>query len=122
MDLRGQPTRRPRNLAGQQQWRRGLIGLLLFLAIAVVLVIWLLRRRSRLFCWQTINVNGLERRYLLRSSDAGACAKPLLLCFHGGRAQVELLALRSGIAETGERQGCMVVFPEAEDGWTDLRP
>jgi polyhydroxybutyrate depolymerase len=99
-----------------------LIGTLLFVGVTLVVVLWLLWRRRTLVRWHTINVNGSERRYLVCSSDEGARHKPLLLCFHGGRAQVELLARRSGIAEAGQLQGYMVIFPEAKDGWIDLRP
>jgi polyhydroxybutyrate depolymerase len=99
-----------------------LIGPLFLIAVGLFVVFWLLSRRRSLFRWHTINVNGLERRYLLRRSDEGARYKPLLLCFHGGRAQVELLARRSGVAEAGQRLGCFVIFPEAKDGWIDLQP
>lgn len=99
-----------------------MIGPLFLIAVGLFVVFWLLSRRRSLFRWHTINVNGLERRYLLRRSDEGARYKPLLLCFHGGRAQVELLARRSGVAEAGQRLGCLVIFPEAKDGWIDLQP
>jgi polyhydroxybutyrate depolymerase len=98
-----------------------LIGPLLVIGAALLVVFWLLWRRSDVR-WYTIDVNGTERRYLLYSSDEGAHHKPLLLCFHGGRAQVELLAQRSGVVESGQRLGYTVVFPEAKDGWIDLRP
>ena len=87
-----------------------------------MLFFWLLWRPRGVLFWQSINVDGLERRYLVRSSNDGGRRKPLLLCFHGGRAQVELLARRSGIAEAAQHRGCMVIFPEARDGWVDLRP
>ena len=99
-----------------------MIGLLVLLVIAVLVVLWLLWRPRGVLFWQSINVDGLERRYLVRSSNDGGRRKPLLLCFHGGRAQVELLARRSGIAEAAQHRGCMVIFPEARDGWVDLRP
>jgi pimeloyl-ACP methyl ester carboxylesterase len=98
------------------------IGTLFLIAVVLPVVFWLLSHRRSLARWHTINVNGLERRYLLCRSDEGARYKPLLLCFHGGRAQVELLARRSGVAESGQRLGCLVIFPEAKDGWIDLRP
>jgi polyhydroxybutyrate depolymerase len=99
-----------------------LIWPFLFIAAAFFVVLWLLARRRGRVRWHTITVNGVERRYVLRTADEGAGGKPLLLCFHGGRARVELLAQRSGIAEAGQRLGCIVVFPEAKDGWIDLRP
>jgi polyhydroxybutyrate depolymerase len=99
-----------------------LIGALLFIGAALLIALGLLWRRRNLARWYKINVNGVERRYLLVPSQSGATHKPLLLCFHGGRAQVELLARRSGILELGDRHGCTVVFPEAKDGWIDLRP
>jgi polyhydroxybutyrate depolymerase len=99
-----------------------LIGSFFVLVLALLVVLWLLLQRRRVDYWRTINVNGLERRYLVRSSDPGARQHPLLLCFHGGGGRVELLAQRMGVAESGQRQGCMVVFPEAKDGWIDARP
>jgi len=99
-----------------------LIGTPFLIAVVRRVVFWLLSRRRSLARGHTINVNGLERRYLLRRSDEGAGYKPLLLCFHGRRGQVELLARRSGVAESGQRLGCLVIFPEAKDGWIDLRP
>lgn len=98
-----------------------MIASLLILAAIFLILLFLWRRPTRLD-WQAIDVNGVERRYLLRITDRRARDRALLLCFHGGRAQVELLARRAGIAEAGERQGCLVVFPEARDGWIDLRP
>jgi len=99
-----------------------LIWPLLFIAAALFVALWLVSWRRAPVRWHTVTVNGVERRYLLRTSDEGAGSKPLLLCFHGGRARVELLAQRSGIAEAGERLGFIVVFPEAKNGWVDLRP
>jgi polyhydroxybutyrate depolymerase len=99
-----------------------LIGPLFVLGVAMLVAIWLLSRRHSGLVWRTINVNGSERRYLLHASDEGSRQKPLLICFHGGFARVESLAKRSGIAEAGRRQGCMVIFPEAADGWIDARP
>jgi polyhydroxybutyrate depolymerase len=64
----------------------------------------------------------LERRYLVLSADPSARNKPLLLCFHGGLARVQLLVQTSGIAIVGQRHGYAVVFPEAKDGWIDSRP
>jgi len=98
-----------------------LIGPLFVLGVALLVVIWLLTRRRRLR-WRTINVNGLERRYLLFPADEGAGQMPLLLFFHGGLARVEFLAAHSGVVEAGKRYGCMVIFPEAADGWIDARP
>ena len=97
-------------------------GPLFVLAVALLVVLWLLWRSRRSVRWSTINVNGLERRYLLLSSAPGARNKPLLLCFHGGLAGVKMLVRTSGIAEVGQRQGYTVVFPEAKDGWIDSRP
>lgn len=99
-----------------------MIGSLFVLVVALLVALWLLWRRQDSFRWCTINVNGLERRYLLRSIDMRARKKPLLLCLHGGGGRVEWLARRSGFVESGQRGGYMVVFPEARDGWIDLRP
>jgi polyhydroxybutyrate depolymerase len=99
-----------------------LIKQLLVRGVAFLVSLWPRWPRRRQLCWRTINANGLERRYLLRASDLSANKKPLLLCFHGGAARVELLARRSGVSEAGQRQGFMVVFPEAKDGWIDSRP
>jgi polyhydroxybutyrate depolymerase len=98
-----------------------LIGPLLVVGVSLLVAIWLLRQRRGGLVWRTISVNGVRRRYLVRASDVGL-NKPLLICFHGGLARTELLAEHSGIAEAGRRQGCMVIFPEAEGGWIDARP
>jgi polyhydroxybutyrate depolymerase len=98
-----------------------LIGPLVVVGVALLVAIWLLRRRGGGLVWRTINVSGVRRRYLVRPSDVGL-NKPLLICFHGGLARTELLAEHSGIAEAGRRQGYMVIFPEAEGGWIDARP
>jgi polyhydroxybutyrate depolymerase len=92
------------------------------MVIAIFVILWLVWRPRNVLLWHSINVDGMERRYLVCSSNEGARRKPLLLCFHGGRAQVELLARRSGIAEAAQHHGCVVIFPEARDGWVDLRP
>lgn len=99
-----------------------MIVLLLFIGVALTVALWLLWPRGTLVRWHTISINGSERRYLVCSSGQSARYKPLLLCFHGGRAQIELLARRSGIAKAGQLQGYLVIFPEAKDGWIDLRP
>jgi polyhydroxybutyrate depolymerase len=103
-----------------------LIGPLFVLGCALLAAIWFLTRRhvspDSGLVWRTINVHGLERRYLLHASDEGSRQKPLLICFHGGFVRVDSLAERSGIAEAGRRQGCIVIFPEAADGWIDARP
>jgi polyhydroxybutyrate depolymerase len=99
-----------------------LIGPFFVVAVALLAVLWVLWHRKTLVLSRTITVNGLERRYLLRSSDLRARNKPLMLCFHGGGGRVEWLARHSGLAEAGRRQGYMVVFPVAEDGWIDSRP
>jgi polyhydroxybutyrate depolymerase len=91
------------------------------LVVALLVVVWLLWRRRSRIVWRTINVNGAERRYIIRASDLGARLKPLLLCFHGGGGRVEALARRSGLAESGHRHGFMVLFPEATEGWIDAR-
>jgi polyhydroxybutyrate depolymerase len=91
------------------------------LAVALLAVLWLLWHRDLVHS-RTITVNGLERHYLLRSSDLRARHKPLMLCFHGGGGRVKWLAQHSGLAESGRRQGYMVVFPVAKDGWIDSRP
>ena len=95
---------------------------LLAVAAAFFVVLWALSRRRGAPRWHSLSVNGLERRYLMRGADESTGARPLLLCFHGGRARVELLAQRSGVAEAGLGLGWMVAFPEARDGWVDLRP
>jgi polyhydroxybutyrate depolymerase len=99
-----------------------LIGPLFVIVVAVLVAIWFLTRRDSGLVWRTINVKGLERRYLLYAADESSRPKPLLICFHGGFVRVESLAERSGIAEAGRREGWMVVFPEAADGWIDARP
>ena len=99
-----------------------MIGPFFVLAVALLVVIWLLWRRRSRALWRTINVNGVERRYIIRAYDAGARHKPLLICFHGGAARVELLARHSGVAEAAQRQGCIAIFPEAPEGWIDARP
>lgn len=99
-----------------------MIGTAFVLIVALLVALWLLWRRRVLVHARTISVNGLERRYLLRSSDLHARQKPLLLCFHGGGGRVEWLARSSGLAESGQRYGFMVAFPEARDGWIDSRP
>ena len=99
-----------------------MIGPIFVVIVALLVAIWLLSRRPRLFQWRTINVNGRQRRYLVRSADEDSHPKPLLLCFHGGFARVESLAQTSGAAEAGARHGWMVIFPEATEGWVDARP
>jgi len=99
-----------------------LIAALLFVAAILVIIWWLLRARPRRFNWQVIDVNGVQRRYLQHVAEEDLRDRPLLLCFHGGRAQVERLARRSGLAEAGAQHGCIVIFPEAREGWIDLRP
>jgi len=98
-----------------------LIGPLFVLGLVLLVAIWLLWQRRGGLVWRRIMVNGVRRRYLVCASDEGL-EKPLLICFHGGMARTELLAERSGIAEAGWRQGCMVIFPEAQGGWIDSRP
>ena len=99
-----------------------MIGQLFVLFVALLVVLWLLRRRRRAGRWRTITVNGLERRYLVLSADPSARNKPLLLCFHGVLGRVQLLVQTSGIAEIGQRHGYTIIFPEAKDGWIDSRP
>jgi polyhydroxybutyrate depolymerase len=99
-----------------------LIGPYFVLAVALVTLLWLLWRQQTLVHAYTITVNGLERRYLLRAADLRGRHKPLMLCFHGGGGRVDWLARHSGLAESGRRQGYMVVFPLAQDGWIDSRP
>jgi polyhydroxybutyrate depolymerase len=98
-----------------------LIGVFL-LAVAFLVVFWLLWLRRVVDGWHTINVNGLQRRYLLRSSDRRARRRPVLICFHGGGGRIEWLARRTGITQSAQRQGWIVVFPEAKDRWIDARP
>jgi polyhydroxybutyrate depolymerase len=99
-----------------------LIGPLFVVAVALLVVIWLLWRRRGVDRWRTINVNGLQRRYILGAFDPHARHSPLLICFHGGGGRVGWLARNSGFIESGQRRGFMVIFPEARDGWIDLRP
>lgn len=99
-----------------------MIGSLIVLALALIVALWLLRRQGGLVRWRTIDVNGLQRRYLMRSADLHARQKPLLICLHGGGGHIEWLARRSGLAESGQRRGFTVIFPEARDGWIDSRP
>ena len=99
-----------------------MIGSFFVLGVTLLTALWLLWRWQTLVHSRTINVNGLERCYLLRSSDLLARQKPLMLCFHGGGGRAEWLAQHSGLAESGRRQGYMVVFPIAKDGWIDSRP
>ena len=98
-----------------------MIGVFL-LAVAFLVVFWLLWLRRVVDGWHTINVNGLQRRYLLRSSDRRARRRPVLICFHGGGGRIEWLARRTGITQSAQRQGWIVVFPEAKDRWIDARP
>ncbi len=99
-----------------------MIGSLIVIVLAVLVALWLLRRQRSLVRWRRIVVNGLERRYLMRSADLYGLQKPLLICLHGGGGNVEWLARRSGLAESGRRRGFTVIFPEARDGWIDSRP
>lgn len=99
-----------------------MIGSLFVLVVALLVALWLLWRHRSLVRRHTINVHGLERRYNLRYPDLRARQKPLLLCFHGGGGRVDRVVRRSGFAESGQRHGFMVVFPEARDGWIDSRP
>jgi len=101
-----------------------LIGPFFVLGVALLVALWLVWRRRRPDRWYTINVNGLERRYLLRSGDPNARQRPALLCFHGGggRFAHKMLSQNSGVAEAAQREGYIAVFPEAKDGWIDSRP
>jgi polyhydroxybutyrate depolymerase len=99
-----------------------LIGPLVVFGITLLAVLWLLWQRWRPVRWHTINVNGLERRYILRSSNRRARQRPLVICFHGGAGRIENLAEHSGIAEAALGQDWIAIFPEAKDGWIDSRP
>ena len=99
-----------------------MIGPLIVIAAAFVVVLWLLWRPRRPVRWLTIDVNGVQRRYFLCTSDPSARHQPVLFCFHGGLARVDMLVRSSGIAEVGLRNGYAVIFPEAKDGWIDSRP
>lgn len=63
--------------------------------------------------WQTLQHDGLERRYLLfRPNRAGGQSLPLVLAFHGGGSNAEELVTQSGLVEAAEREGFVVVFPQ----------
>lgn len=94
--------------------------LLVLLLLAVALLIWL-RKPTSAAGRQRIRVNGAWRSYWVHRPHAGPSPAPVLLCFHGGRGRIDRLR-SSGIVEAAQRNGFVVVFPEAPGGWIDARP
>jgi polyhydroxybutyrate depolymerase len=97
------------------------IELVLALILVFAALLWL-RRLWPAGGRQRIRVNGVWRSYSIHRPSSARGKAPVLLCFHGGLGRVDRLRRQSGIVEAAERQGFVVVFPEAPDGWVDARP
>lgn len=98
------------------------IELALVVVVVAALLVWV-ARRSLTAGRQRIRVDGAWRSYTIhRPSGPRAANAPVLLCFHGGLGRVDRLERQSGLREAALRQGYIVVFPEAPDGWIDARP
>lgn len=72
--------------------------------------------------WQTVEVDGLQRRYLVDAPPRRFRGKrPLIIVFHGGGGNARQ-ATRLGFAKLGRKKGYILVYPEGIDGhWYDPR-
>jgi polyhydroxybutyrate depolymerase len=63
---------------------------------------------------RVLTVDGQEREYLLRvpkTADDAPREPPVVLAFHGGGSNAEAMIGFSGLNETAEREGFLVVYP-----------
>ncbi|WP_051660804.1 hypothetical protein [Bosea sp. 117] len=108
-------------------------GLALLLLLAVLIVLWVRRRRRlgkarplfgpwRRLVPVTLDIGGVPRTALMGQRPAGSGPMPALLCFHGGLGDPAGFADRSGLAATALKHGFLPVFPAAPEGWRDGRP
>jgi polyhydroxybutyrate depolymerase len=69
---------------------------------------------------QTIQVDGVERRFIVDAGGGGP--KPLIVALHGGGGSADGFWRRSGLREAALDAGFVIVFPDSDGGhWNDGR-
>ncbi len=70
----------------------------------------------------TLNVNGLERTYVLHTPRGTHSGKlPLVFVFHGGRGTGSQIKSHSGFDRVADEHGFVVVYPDSTGNWRDGR-
>jgi polyhydroxybutyrate depolymerase len=71
---------------------------------------------------KTINIDGLERRYLVFVPRRAKEAIPVVLAFHGGGGSPRQMEQHTGFDDVAEREGFMLAYPESVgSNWNDGR-
>ena len=74
--------------------------------------------------WGELRLQGVNRRYLLYTPESYNVQKPspLIVVLHGGHGDAEKTADKTGFKPLAERDGFLVLYPEAvEKHWNDGR-
>jgi polyhydroxybutyrate depolymerase len=71
---------------------------------------------------KTINIDGLERRYLVFVPRRVRETMPVVLAFHGGGGSPRQMEQHTGLDDVAEREGFVLAYPESVgSNWNDGR-